>query len=96
MPYSACFSYPADVPPGAGPRAAARSAPSGPRRMTNTACFSYPADLRRMLGSACFSYPVYCRYDYLADVLTGTGKHDVAEPIPPGLYSMPSGTCFRY
>jgi hypothetical protein len=63
-------------------------ASSGPRRMVNSACFSYAADLRRMPATYCFSFP--------AAAPLGAGKHDVAEPIPPGLRRMPGGTCFRY
>jgi hypothetical protein len=67
---------------------AAVPAPSVPRCMVNTACFSYAADLRRMPATHCFSFP--------AAVPLGAGKHDVAEPLPPGLRRMPGGTCFRY
>jgi len=71
-----CFSYPADLP-----------APSGPRRMPNTACFSYSADLRRMPWS-CFSYSL--------DVAPGTGNGNAAPSAPPGLRRMPITLCFRY
>jgi hypothetical protein len=52
MPNTACFSYPADVPP----------APPGLRRMPVTStCFRYPGDvppgLRQMpASSTCFKY----------------------------------------
>jgi len=59
-----------------------------PRQMVNTACFGYPPGAGRHTGSSCFSYP--------ADVRPGAGKHDVAEPVPPGLRRMPTTSCFRY
>ena len=46
MPYT-CFRFPAEMPPGAGNRAA-RAAPGDVRRMP-LPCFSYPI--------MCFSYP---------------------------------------
>ena len=51
---SACFSYPAEVPPDTGTRNAVQPDPPGLRRMGETsACFRYEADvppgLRRML-----------------------------------------------
>ena len=46
MTNSACFSYPADVPPGIGNRPAAQPTPPGLRRMTtNSTCFKYPGDM---------------------------------------------------
>jgi hypothetical protein len=57
MPFT-CYSYPADVPPGAPVRSGARSALSGPHRMrTGTACFRDPADAPRSMPFMCFSYP---------------------------------------
>ena len=47
MPYT-CFSFPAEMPPGAGNRDAARAALGDVRRMPFP-CFSYPI--------MCFSYP---------------------------------------
>ncbi len=46
MPYP-CFSYPADLPPGAGKRDAAHASPRDPQ--IGYPCFSYP--------HMCFSYP---------------------------------------
>jgi len=40
MPF-ACFSYPADGPPGPGPHDVAEPLPSGVRSMTFTTCFRY-------------------------------------------------------
>jgi hypothetical protein len=62
--------------------------PSRTRKMTGSARFSYPVDMNRMVNTACFSYP--------ADVPSGPRKHDVAEPLLPGLRNMPFGSCFRY
>ena len=76
-----CYSYPADVPPGA--RSVAQPAPPGLRQVpTGTTCFRYPA-------TDCFSYPPGVRwmptssscFRYPADV--------------PGLRRMPA-SCFRY
>ena len=47
MPHT-CFSFPAEMPPGAGNRDAARAALGDIRRMP-VPCFSYPM--------MCFSYP---------------------------------------
>jgi hypothetical protein len=44
MPFP-CFSYPADVPPGAENRDLAQTVPPGPRTMPATACFSYRAEV---------------------------------------------------
>ena len=46
MPYP-CFSYPVDVPPGAGKRDAAQASPRDPQ--IGYPCFSYP--------QMCFGYP---------------------------------------
>jgi hypothetical protein len=48
MPGTACFSYPADVPPGAGIGGVSRRPRPGVRRMPLT-CYSYPL--------SCFAYP---------------------------------------
>ncbi len=70
MPYP-CFSYPADLPPGAGKRDAAHASPRDPQ--IGYPCFSYPSDaplgvrnpdaaqvplpgLRRMVFGTCFRY----------------------------------------
>ena len=41
MPYP-CFSYPADVPPGAGKRDAGQASPRDPQ--IGYPCFNYPSD----------------------------------------------------
>jgi len=46
MPYP-CFSYPADLPPGAGKRDAGQASPRDPQ--IGYPCFSY--------SKLCFSYP---------------------------------------
>jgi len=48
MPVSPCFSYPSDVPPGAGSPGSTQPPLPGVRRMP-LICYSYP--------SMCFSYP---------------------------------------
>jgi hypothetical protein len=42
----------------------------------------------------CFSYPLMC-FSYPADVASGTGSRDTAQPTSPELRSMPY-PCFRY
>jgi hypothetical protein len=69
MPYT-CFSFPAEMPPGAGNRDTARAALGDVRRMPFP-CFSYPAEtlignggtaqpepdgLRSMPNVVCFRY----------------------------------------
>ncbi len=48
MPATNCFSYPGNMPSGAGSRGSAQPPQPGARRMPY-ACYSYP--------SMCFSYP---------------------------------------
>ena len=96
MTNSACFSYPGDMSPGAGP---------GVRRMGWLNCFSYPAEVpRRMPAGPCFSYPpdvprrmpVWACFSYALDVAPGTGNDNDAQSAPSGLRRMPYSTCFRY
>lgn len=51
MPATYCFSYPADVPPGASGRTP--EPPTGPvlRRMPVNLCFSYPDDVSPAAGT---------------------------------------------
>ncbi len=83
---STCFSYPADVPPGA--------AQATPRRMPYS-CFNYPADVPRTMPLPCFSYPYMC-FSYPSDVPPDTTNRNAAQPDRLGLRRMPDSTCFRY
>jgi hypothetical protein len=86
MPFP-CFSYPADVSPGAENRDPARPVSPGPRTMPATECFSYRAEVPRSMPVPCFNYP--------ADLSLGGRDRDTAQPVLPGLRKMPN-ICFRY
>ena len=100
---NACFSYPADVPPGTRNRNAAQAALRDLRKMPYP-CFSYPSDvppggrtrsaaqptppgLRGMVTSCCFSYP--------PAVPPGIGNRDAAaQPDLRDPRRVVFGTCF--
>jgi hypothetical protein len=65
MPFP-CFSYPADVPPGARTRDVAQASPRDPQSI-GYPCFSYP--------HMCFSYPS----DALLDV---SNRDAAQPPLP--------------
>ena len=84
MPVWACFSYPADVPPGTRNRGAAQRAVPGLRRMPST-CFSYSVSAPVGIGNRGAAQPDG------SGVSVNRGNALLGESSSPGMFSSSSG-----